>query len=259
MLYYKTRGEGQSIALLHGWALNSRVWDSVLPALQQHGQVTTIDLPGHGKSPLPANGGYDIESITEEVKQVIEHTGHPAVIIGWSLGGLTALHLALQEPELVSKIILVTASPQFVQSPDWPHAVDRQVIDGFAASLIQDYRGTILRFLAIQAMGSEHAKPAIRELKEKVFINGEPHLTALQEGLNILTQTNIRPRLSGIKCPIQIIVGDRDTLIPASSGAATAELLPDARVNVIEGAAHTPFITHRDTFLEIVTGFLDEK
>lgn len=258
MLYHKTQGQGQPIALLHGWALNSRVWDTVLPALQPHGTVTTIDLPGHGKSPLPANGRYDLDTLTQEVSHVVDSLQSPATIIGWSLGGLVALNLALQHSPSIKKLVLVTASPQFFQSDDWPCAVDKQVIDGFAADLIKDYRATILRFLTLQAMGSPQAKQAIRELKDKVFINGEPHLTALQEGLTILSQTNIRPQLPDIQCPVQIIVGDKDTLIPAASGPATGRLLNNSRVNVIEGAAHTPFITHRETFLHIVTDFLHD-
>ncbi|MGD8569700.1 MAG: pimeloyl-ACP methyl ester esterase BioH [Gammaproteobacteria bacterium] len=259
MLYHKTHGQGQPIALLHGWALNSRVWDSVLPSLLSYGKVTTADLPGHGKSPLPANGRYDLDALTQEISHVIDDMESPATILGWSLGGLVALNLALRNPQQVKNIILVTASPQFVRSDDWPCAVDKQVIDGFAADLIKDYRATILRFLTLQAMGSQQAKQAIRELKEKVFINGEPQLTALQKGLAILTQTNIRPQLSDIQCPVQIIVGNKDTLIPAASGPATGELLKNSRVNVIEGAAHTPFITHRETFLDIVTDFLHDR
>ena len=45
MLHYETHGKGNPILLLHGWALNGRVWDEVVPALSQYGQVTTVDLP----------------------------------------------------------------------------------------------------------------------------------------------------------------------------------------------------------------------
>ena len=259
MLYHKTQGEGQPICLLHGWALNSRVWDSVLPALEQFGKITSVDLPGHGKSPLPINGKFDLDTLTDEVNEVVDAMESPAVIIGWSLGGLIALNLAWHYPQRINKLVLVTASPQFVQSDDWPYAVEKQVIDGFAASLIQDYRATILRFLTLQTLGSDKAKPAIRELKEKVFVNGEPHLKALEEGLRLLTESNLRPQLPNIECPVQIIVGDKDTLIPAASGAATAELLKNRKVNVIKGAAHTPFITHREQFLDIVTAFIHES
>lgn len=255
MLHYKIHGEGIPIVLLHGWALNSRVWDGVLPELMQHGQVIAVDLPGHGKSELPTNGQYDLDTITDEVKQILESN---AIVVGWSLGGLVALNLACRYPELINKLILVAGSPQFVRSEDWPNAVDKNVIDGFSQNLVSDYRATIFRFLAIQALGSEQAKQSIKELRGKVFINGEPHLTALKEGLDLLTDTNLRQKLSSIRCPSLLVLGEKDTLIPAQSGPDTSSLLANSQLTIINGAGHAPFISHTKEFLNIITAFIDE-
>ena len=255
MLHYKTHGQGDPIYLLHGWALNSRIWDAVLPELMQHGKVIAIDLPGHGKSDLPANGHYDLDTITDEVKHILETN---AIVVGWSLGGLAALNLACRYPQLINKLVLVCGSPQFVRSDDWPNAIGKNVIDGFAENLVSDYRATILRFLAIQALGSEQAKYAIREVRDKVFINGEPHLTALQEGLNLLINTNLRPALSGVRCPSLVVLGEKDTLIPANSGVDTTSLLANSQLAIIDGAGHAPFISHTEEFLRIVTAFINE-
>ena len=256
MLHYTTHSQGDPIYLLHGWALNSHVWDCVLPGLAQHGKIIAIDLPGHGKSALPDNGNYDLDAITNEVAQLIDSG---ATVVGWSLGGLVALNLACKYPELVHKLVLVAGSPRFVRSPDWPNAVDKSVIDGFAQSLISDYRATILRFLAIQALGSDQAKQSIKALREKVFINGEPQLIALQEGLNLLSETDMRTRLPDIRCPTLIVAGEKDTLIPANSGSDTAKLLPNSQLAIIGGAGHAPFISHSEEFLSIVTAFINEK
>jgi len=255
VLHYTTHGQGDPIYLLHGWALNSRVWDAVLPELTQHGKVIAIDLPGHGKSDLPANGLYDLDTVTDEVKQILETN---AIVVGWSLGGLVALNLACRYPEMIQKLVLVAGSPQFVRSEDWPNAVGKNVIDGFAQNLLSDYRSTILRFLAIQALGSDQAKYAIREMREKVFINGEPHLTALQEGLNLLINTNLRSALSSIRCPSLIVLGGKDTLIPANTGADTANLLANSQLAIIDGAGHAPFISHTEEFLRIIATFVNE-
>ncbi|WP_455209421.1 pimeloyl-ACP methyl ester esterase BioH [Kaarinaea lacus] len=255
MLHYETHGEGDPIYLLHGWALNGRVWDDVVPALARYGRVIAIDLPGHGKSDLPPNGRYDLDTICDEIKQILTAN---AVVIGWSLGGLIALNLANRYPQLIRKLILVAASPQFVQSSNWPHAVKHQVINGFAQSLADDYRATIQRFLAIQALGSEQAKHAIKQLREKVFINGEPQCTALREGLNLLSKSDLRSQLPNIRCSTLIVLGEKDTLIPASAGADTAALLADSRLAIIKGAGHAPFLSHTAEFLNITTAFINE-
>ncbi|KPJ91434.1 MAG: hypothetical protein AMJ55_11820 [Gammaproteobacteria bacterium SG8_15] len=255
MLHYETHGKGNPIVLLHGWALNGRVWDEVVPALSQYGQVITVDLPGHGKSDLPANGRFDLDTLGDEIRPLL--TGN-AIVVGWSLGGLTALNLAHRYPALIKKLVIVAGSPQFVQSSDWTHAIPQETFDGFAKTLVDDYRATIQRFLAIQALGSEHARHAIMALRERVFINGEPQLTALRAGLNLLSNSNVRKQLANIHCPTLIILGGKDTLVPANAGAETVALLPDAQLEIIKGAGHAPFISHVNEFLHVTTAFINE-
>jgi len=254
MLYKKTVGQGKPLYLLHGWALNSRVWDGVVTELQSRWKVITIDLPGHGKSALPA-GDYTLDTLTAALATEIEPG---AAVIGWSLGGMVALNLALRHPHLVSNLVMVASSPQFARSADWSHAVDTAIIDGFAADLCKDYRETILRFLAIQAMGSEHARDAIRGLREKVFLSGEPHITALQGGLAILRSANLRPLLGQLTCNVQFLLGEKDALVPQSAGAASAAFVTGSRYAIIDGAAHAPFVTHTEQFMQLVNGFLNE-
>ena len=73
--------------------------------------------------------------------------------------------------QLVNRLVLVASSPQFVRSEDWPCAVDKSVINGFAADLEKDYRATVLRFLAIQTLGSEHYK-----IMSRVQLQGGPKM-----------------------------------------------------------------------------------
>jgi pimeloyl-[acyl-carrier protein] methyl ester esterase len=256
MLHYETHGQGNPIVLLHGWALNGRVWDEMIPTLSQCGQVIAVDLPGHGKSSLPANGRFDLDTVCEEIRHILTEN---SVVMGWSLGGLIALHLAHRYPELIRKLVIVAGSPQFVQSSDWPHAVQQETFDGFAKTLVDDYRGTIQRFLAIQALGSQQAKHAIKALREKVFINGEPQSRALRESLKLLSNSNVRAQLPDIHCPTLIVLGEKDRLIPPAAGADTAALLPDAHVIIINGAGHAPFISHPHIFLHITTAFINDS
>ena len=255
MLHYETHGKGNPILLLHGWALNGRVWDEVVPALSQYGQVITVDLPGHGKSDLPANGPFDLGSLCDELEPLLAEN---TMVMGWSLGGLIAFNLSHRYPELIKKLVIVAGSPQFVQSSDWPHAMPEETFNGFATTLVDDYRATIQRFLAIQALGSEHARHAIMALRARVFINGEPRLAALRAGLNLLSNSNVRNQLPEIHCSTLIILGGKDTLVPAGAGAETVALLPGAQLEIIKGAGHAPFISHANEFLKITTAFINE-
>ena len=255
MLYLKSQGQGNVLVFLHGWALNGRVWDGIIEKLGNGWQSIAVDLPGHGKSDLPANGTYTLDSVTNEIASLKLKN---AIWIGWSLGGMVAMELARRYPEMVKKLVLVAASPQFVASHEWHHAVSVKTVNEFAGDLIKDYRTTIMRFLTIQALGSTQAKQAIRALKEKVFINGEPKLKALEDGLELLKNTSLLENVTQIEKPVKIILGEKDTLIPVSSGAETHRLIAGSQLSIIPGAGHAPFISHLDEFTDELLSFIHE-
>lgn len=254
-LYTQQYGSGDPLCLLHGWALNSHVWDPLVEDLQQQHLLTLIDLPGHGKSAPPVSGNYTLDSLAELIgKQLQDNT----ILAGWSLGGLIAIKIAARFPQLVRKLVLIASSPQFANSKDWDHGVKKSIIDGFARDLTQDYRETIHRFLAIQTFGSEKAKPVIRELREKVFANGEPHIDSLSKGLQILKSSNLWQEASNIQCPALVILGEKDTLIPRDSGVQTQQTIPNCQLEIIKGAGHAPFLSHKEAFLEVIKPFIEK-
>ena len=254
-LHVQQVGTGQPLCLLHGWALNGRVWDSIVEQLKQHNQVTTIDLPGHGKSDPPPSAEYTIDSLAQIVSQQLAPN---SILAGWSLGGLVAIKIAAKYPGLVSKLVLIASSPQFANSEQWEHGVKKSIIDGFANDLKQNYRETINRFLAIQTFGSEKAKPVIRELRDKVFANGEPHIDSLSKGLQILKNCALWDDAAEINSPTLIVLGEKDTLIPKDSGEKTMETIPGSQLKIIKGAGHAPFISHREDFIKAITPFLQK-
>ena len=94
----------------------------------------------------------------------------------------------------------IAASPRFVAAADWTHGVDADVLAQFGAGLRRDYRHTIERFLALEAIGSEHAQAELRELKAHVFERGEPAARVLEDGLRILATSDLRARLRSLRC-----------------------------------------------------------
>jgi len=254
-LFIKTSGKGDVICFLHGWALNGSVWDPVVEQLSQNHLIMAVDLPGHGKSSPLINQEYTVDILADCVYQKMKPE---TILVGWSLGGLIALRIAASYPHLIRKLILVASSPQFANTESWEHGVKKAVIDGFATELTTKYRETIHRFLAIQTFGSEKAKPVIRELKDKVFANGEPHMESLSRGLEILKNANLWEAARNIRCPTLIVLGEKDTLIPRTSGEKTQNAITGSRLEIIKGAGHAPFISHPDEFLKIIRPFISE-
>jgi len=256
MLYRKSVGNGDNLYLLHGWAMNSRVWDPVLDRLQRNWRVISIDLPGHGKSDPINSAQISLDTMADKLVEVIKPG---ARIIGWSLGGMLALNIAYRYPQLIKQLVIVACSPRFTRSQDWPCAVEPKVIQGFAADLLKDYRATILRFLALQTLGSQHARLVTRQMRDSVFINGEPYLATLVDGLRLLTDSDLRTAIAQVTCPTLIVLGEKDTMTPACSGVQTQQLIPGSQLTIIAGAGHAPFISHTQEFLTAVNGFLQAR
>lgn len=251
-LFTETIGNGPDLVLLHGWAMNGDVWEGLLPQLSTHFRTTIVDLPGHGRSlDCPAN--YTLPNLAEMLADAIPK---PAMLVGWSLGGMLATQFTLDYPQRVTKLTLVASAPQFVRDDTWPDGTDADVLDNFASELKQNYQQTINRFIAIQAMGSEHAREEQRTLRERVFRHGKPQPAALEGGLDILRHANLRPRLSEIQCPTLLLTGEHDALYRRAAAEKTQNLFPHAYLSVISGAGHAPFLSHPENFLDSLFSFL---
>jgi len=250
-VFAQTTGDGPDVVLLHGWGMNADVWEDVIADLSPSFRVTAIDLPGHGRS---HDAGHDY-SLNELANQVMKVTPPGSVLVGWSLGGLAAMQLALEYPGHINKLVLVASSPQFIKSDDWPDGMDPDVLDGFAGDLQGDYEHTLKRFIAIQTMGSDNAREEQRILRDRVFRHGHPVLAALDGGLKILQRANLRPRLAEIACPVLLLSGEKDTLFCEKAANTTLHLLKNGKLSVIKGAGHAPFLSHRPEFLQELRTF----
>lgn len=250
-LHRSIHGAGPDWVLLHGWGLHGGVWAPLAEVLAGR-RVHCLDLPGHGRSrgPVP-------DTLAGAAARVAEATPSGSTVMGWSLGGLLALRLALDWPDRVARLVLVAATPRFVSGPDWPHGVAPEVLTEFRSQLASDYRQTLGRFLALQARGSESAREDTRWLRGLLADHGEPQPDGLARGLAWLAGEDLRAELGRVTAPVHLIGGERDTLVPPAALEATAAALPDARTSLVPGAGHAPFISHRSAFLHALEGHDD--
>jgi pimeloyl-[acyl-carrier protein] methyl ester esterase len=253
-IYRETLGhQGSPIVLIHGWGMGGNVWESIAEKLSGRYRVTILDLPGYGRSAHYVLPEYTLSHLAGELVSLVPPG---ATVLGWSLGGMIAMQMALGYPNVLERLILVAASPQFQRSADWPHAVDTRILENFASELADSYKDTIQQFLAIQALGSDHAREEIRLLRDKVFRDGEPDKIALRKSLDILQTANLREQVHNIDMDTLIIGGERDRLVPVAAVEWLAENIDRSRVRIVKGASHAPFISHQDQFLKILDDFL---
>ncbi len=248
MLWHERQGSGPDLVLVHGWGLHGGIWGELPARLAQHFRVTTLDLPGHGRS-REVNSDLSLDAFADRVAELCPDA---AVWLGWSLGGLIALNAARRHPHKLAKLVLVGATPKFVRAPDWPHAMPAGTFADFASSLRRDYRATLLRFLSLQVGDKESARSQLKQLRADMFAHGEPQPAALAAGLAVLEQTDLRAQLADIQVPALVVHGSHDRLAPPAAGEFLAARLPQARLLRLDGAGHAPFLSHAELFAAAV-------
>lgn len=241
------------VALLHGWGLHSGIWQEVAAHLSGR-ELLTPDLPGYGETRTVAP--YEPAGLADALAPAMPER---CILVGWSMGGMAALAWAARHPDQVAGLVLVSSSPAFVNRADWPLGLAPEVLAGFADALSTDYRATLLRFLSLQARGGDQARETIARLRDTVFARGEPSPATLAAGLELLRTVDLRAEAARVRCPTLVIHGGHDQLCPAPAGEWLAATIPGARLALHPRAAHAPFLSHPDWFIEQLAGFLDER
>ncbi len=241
---------GPDLVLLHGWAMHSGIWGGVRDQLSLQFRLHLVDLPGHGLSPAcePGTLNQIVDSITEILP---EH----CMVGGWSLGGQVAMELALREPERVRQLILISTTPCFAKHGDWEWGMEHKLLQLFLENLKLNYAATINRFLTLQMSGDRDASRILLQLRKHFFQRAEPDPNALQKGLKILQQSDLRDRMAAIKQPVLLLHGENDVIThPAAADWMHQQLSRSQRV-MFPHCGHAPFLSYPDQFVTCLNEF----
>jgi pimeloyl-[acyl-carrier protein] methyl ester esterase len=267
---HKPKKQSIPIILLHGWGLNSAVWQPLIANLPAEFtdafHVITIDLPGFGTNVNKQVNPYSLANICQYISYTIEQ---PAIYVGWSLGGLVATEMALTYPEKVLGLITVASSPRFLEQRIeevvednvvnqliWS-GIKQHVLDVFHQQLHIDTKKTINGFLKLQAMGSPHVRQDIKQISQLVFQHDMANKSTLDESLKLLETSDYRSKLIDIKQPFLRLYGSADSLVPKSVIGMVAKLAENnSQQHIFQGASHAPFISHLDDFTQVLTDWL---
>ncbi len=226
---YQTVGEGEPIVLVHGLSGSTLWWRRNVPELAQHYKIYLVDLPGfgsarrkYGRFALKQAGDWLLAWMDAiELKQ--------AHLIGHSMGGYICMWIAAHRPDVVLRLVLV--DPAF-------KARTRSVL-GYTIPLLESARYLTPRFFPILAYDSLRAGPI-------TLLKATRDLIALDFSEEIQSITN----------PVLLVWGENDTLVPLSLGHMLREELPNARLLMLEHAAHVAMFDQPQKFNTAVNAFL---
>lgn len=237
-------GEGCGILLIHGMMGRATTWSTTADWLTEHGKVIGYDARGHGLSEAP-EGPYDREAHIEDAAAVIRAYGlAPAVVIGHSMGALTAWQLAGKYPDLVRAVVIgdMAAIVPDVQErwkawlDEWPAPFD--CIADIRAYFGGDYFGQY----RIGAH-SESVHPAEGDYFVEVFTERQDGYWPLAKTRNVLAcrehwnNRDHTPELRKVSCPTLVVAGEQ-SYFPAEASRQMADVLPAGEFVLVPDAGH---------------------
>lgn len=255
--HYRTWGERQSPALLllHGFTGSHASWETLASRLQHHRFVIAPDLPGHGKTQTPNNpADLSLASTANRLALLFDHLSiSKAAVLGYSMGGRLALHLALQNGSRVSRLALESASPGFTsakkrrtrRAQDWALA-DSLEARGLAWFI--PYWSNLPLFMSQSA--------SLREAENRVRAAQSAHgLAQSLRGAGTGEQNSLWERLNRLSMPVLLVTGAMDAKFAAIAQDMAMAILDVVWVSV-EEAGHTVHGEAPNRFYGIVSEFL---
>ncbi|AOF82585.1 alpha/beta hydrolase family protein [Methyloversatilis sp. RAC08] len=234
-LHTRVFGErGPRVALLHGWGWDGRLIAPLAEALGRHAHVLQPDLPGYG-----LNAGRDCTGFDDCVDQLMASMPDAEVVVGWSLGGLLALAWATRAP--LRKLVLIGATPRFMQASDWPHGMSAERFDAFADAFDDAPMKARTRFAALSALGDDDARKVRAAMAGLVEQPPLPSRQALDQGLHWLHDVDLRSAVRGVSARVLCLHGVEDRVVDAAACNWMSSAV-GARCVRVPGAAHLPWL-----------------
>ncbi|MDQ6797694.1 MAG: alpha/beta hydrolase [Actinomycetota bacterium] len=254
-VHFVDAGSGSiPLVLLHAFPLHSGQWDDQVGAFSPRRRVVAPDLPGFGSTPpIVGADGATMAGFADVVAGLIDQLGiGPVVLGGLSMGGYIAFALLRRRPDLVAGVVLADTRA----GADSPEVAERrgaqqaQVADRGTAELIETMVGNLL---------SDETRAQRPEVVERVraLMTANPADGIIAALGAMRARPDSRAELATIRVPVLVVVGEHDGPSPPAEAEALADALPDAHLEVIEGAGHLSNLEAPASFNGVLATFLN--
>ncbi|CAB4891385.1 unannotated protein [freshwater metagenome] len=248
-LAWGERGQGRPFVLVHGWTGSAHDFTLHVDALSTDRRVLAYDHRGHGDSTNTGDPStYNIARLVADLEAWAETVvGEPFDLLGHSMGGRVVLEFALARPDLVRSLILMDTTA-------WRMDIGVPTLERWLTNVAD---ADLHAFLQVpgtdpEAMVIATTVPAAWAADNAVSKHGIDPVAARQLGLEIFTvEPHIAERLGEITCPVTVLAGEHDHPF-IDHAAPMAAAVADGRLVVIEGAWHSPQLTHPAVWLKTV-------
>jgi non-heme chloroperoxidase len=255
-LFCRIWGTGRPVVFVHGWAVNSDVWQYQMVPLSAHARCIAYDKRGHGRSSDPPRG-YDYDTLADDLASVLEQLDlRDVVLVGHSMGPAEIVrHLSRHGSGRISRIVLISSAlPFMLKTSDNPEGIDAAVFEDRRKQWLQD----MPKFLAANARAFVTAETSAETVAWIASLGLQASLKALFDINHAVTETDLRADVAQVTLPTLIIHGAEDKSAPLElTGTRTAALIPGSQFKVYEDAPHGLLLTHQDRLTRDILGWIN--
>ncbi len=257
-IFYEITGEGRPLTLLHGYALNSLMWDFQLLRLSDRYKVINIDLRGFGKS--SCGGDWSGDVMAADVFGIIKYLDlKDCAILGFSMSGPVAFRLALEHPDRISRLVMASSILPSTGSPKKETqslAQDRE-LETLTLYGVEEWADLVGMRSGPLVDNMFRRNPKIKLLWEKIIKRHNPdYLRCMMEArARTSSSINWRARLPEVNQPTLIIAGAQDVDLFDASHYLSRHI-PGSKLEIIKGAGHMVNLEKPEEFTGTLIRFL---
>lgn len=250
-LYYQDLGTGRPVVFVHGWPLNSNMWQYQLAELPKYGlRCIAYDRRGFGLSDKPFDG-YDYDTLADDLKALLDALDlQDVVLVGFSMaGGEVVRYFSRHGGARVSKVVLISSiAPYMAQTDDNPDGVPDDMVEQILDGLWNDHAGYLQDFGKMFYGVGLLSHPVSQGVLDWHFgMSMQASLKATLDCVYSFAGTDFRGEMQYIDVPTLLIHGDEDKIVPIeATSQQAAELITDAEFVIYEGEPHGLWFTSKD-------------
>lgn len=249
-IVYERHGEGEPVLFIMGLGGTKEWWQPQIRELKDRFSCIIMDNRGVGESSKPRTG-WTLTDMAKDSVAVLDAEGlDRAHVVGVSMGGMIAQHVALEFPERVWKLVLCATTPGLLHAPAAPEVVGLLTKGGTREEIA---RNTLRVMFTPETI--EREKTLVEEMMDLSMKYPAP-ARGFQNQVQAIIRHDVRKRLHEIDHETLVLTGDRDELVPPRNAEILAGELPHAKLIVLEGTAHGFFMDRAAEANRILADFL---
>jgi pimeloyl-[acyl-carrier protein] methyl ester esterase len=248
------------LVMLHGFGCDSRVFASIGTKLSKDYDALMVDIPGHGQTKEEFRDfSFSAYTILYALDNYLKE---PYCLLGWSMGGQIALEMLKQKSahkcddpgcghNPIGSLILISSTPKFVNSDDFPVGMNKAVFNKFKKGLKDSPEKTMSDFYHLMFSDNEDLSLYLSGIQTQT-----PSHNTLLNSMESFEKSDERNVLPKISVPTLIITGDSDAIIDPKASMFLSQEIKNSTLKVFKGAGHAPHLTREKEVADEIREFI---